>query len=115
MTDVPRLAESLERQVRHFAQLALAHAGAPDAALAIRAGMREAWLAQAREHGCRLDEARVDALLRGDLDLNVDGVLAWLGAPTARAPRLTVARRVAARFDATSLMRPPRHCHEDDR
>jgi glyoxylase-like metal-dependent hydrolase (beta-lactamase superfamily II) len=78
VTDVPRLAESLERQVRHLAQLALAHAGSPEAALAIRAGLRESWLEQLREHGCRLDEAQVDALLRADLDLNVDGVLAWL-------------------------------------
>jgi glyoxylase-like metal-dependent hydrolase (beta-lactamase superfamily II) len=78
VTDVPRLADSLERQVRHLAQLALVHADAPDAAVAIRAGLRDAWLAQAREHGCRLGTAQVDELLRGDLDLNVDGVLAWL-------------------------------------
>lgn len=77
-TDVPRLAESLERQVRNLAQLALAHAGSPDAATAIRAGLRQAWLVLVREHGCRLDEAQVDGLLGGDLDLNVDGVLAWL-------------------------------------
>jgi glyoxylase-like metal-dependent hydrolase (beta-lactamase superfamily II) len=78
VADVPRLADSLERQVRHLAQLALAHAGSPDAAQAIREGLRAAWFEQAREHGCRLDEAQVDALLRADLDLNVDGVLAWL-------------------------------------
>jgi hydroxyacylglutathione hydrolase len=89
VTDVPRLAQSLERQVRHFAQLALAHAGSSDAAPAIRAGLRESWLEQLREHGCGHDEARIDALLRGDLDLNVDGVLAWLArrrSPAARRP-----------------------------
>jgi glyoxylase-like metal-dependent hydrolase (beta-lactamase superfamily II) len=78
VTDVPRLAESLERQVRHLAALALAQADSPDAALAIRDGLRAAWLAQLHEHGCPMGEAQVDALLRGDLDLNVDGVLAWL-------------------------------------
>jgi len=78
VTEVPRLADSLERQVRHLAQLALAHAESPDAAPAIREGLREAWLAQVHEHGCQMGEAQVDALLRSDLDLNVDGVLAWL-------------------------------------
>ncbi len=76
--DVPRLAESLEQQVRDLAQLALRHADAPDAAPRLRAALGEAWQTQARAHGCTLDPARIDELLRGDLHLNVDGVLAWV-------------------------------------
>jgi len=101
VTDVPRLAESLERQVRHLAQLAIAHAGSPEVAPAIRTGLREAWLAQVREHGCRMGEAQVDALLRGDLDLNVDGVLAWL----ARRRPAAAVTRAGASLDAAT----PRH------
>jgi glyoxylase-like metal-dependent hydrolase (beta-lactamase superfamily II) len=90
VTDVPRLADSLERQVRELAQFALAgpaDAAAADAATRLRAWLRESWLTQARAHGCVLDEARVDALLGADLDLNVGGVLAWLARrrPAARA------------------------------
>ncbi len=77
-TDVPRLAESLEQQVRELAQRALELAGAPDAAQQLRTTVAESWRAQARAHGCVLDAVRIDELLRGDLDLNVDGLLAWL-------------------------------------
>ncbi len=82
-TDVPRLAESLERQVRELAQFALddaagSRSAGSDAATSLRAWLRESWRSQARAHGCTLDDARVDELLGSDLDLNVGGVLAWL-------------------------------------
>ena len=115
VTDVPRLAESLERQVRHLAQLALAHAGSPEAAPAIRTGLREAWLAQVREHGCPMGEAQVDALLRGDLDLNVDGVLAWLARRRPAAAVTRAGARVTGRGDATTLTRTPLDPHEEHR
>ncbi len=86
-TDVPRLAESLERQVRELARFALAQADAADAATRIRAMLRQTWFEQARAHGCMLAEAQVDTLLRADLDLDTDGVMAWLGRRRALAAR----------------------------
>jgi len=45
---------------------------------ALRAAMLELWRARLRAHGCRLDDARIDELLELDLELNVQGLEAWL-------------------------------------
>jgi hypothetical protein len=40
--------------------------------------MLNLWLAAARRHGCRQSGAELAALLVGDLELNTQGLLAWL-------------------------------------
>jgi hypothetical protein len=44
----------------------------------MRADMRALWQRRLDGHGCRLPPARIDALLEGDLELNVQGLEAWL-------------------------------------
>jgi glyoxylase-like metal-dependent hydrolase (beta-lactamase superfamily II) len=78
VTDLPRLAESLKAQIRELAAIALRHAGTPDRETAIRADMRALWLALARRHGVALAESRIDDILDKDLELNVQGLVAWL-------------------------------------
>jgi len=79
VTDVPRLGESLKRQIRELASLAQRSAAAADPAAAIRAGMGDLWRELAARHGCPLPAERVLDLLAGDLELNTQGLLAWLG------------------------------------
>lgn len=74
VTDVARIGADLERLVLRFAQLAREHLQRD----AIRTAMRDCLLAEARAHGCTDDETHIDALLANDLDLNTDGLLAWL-------------------------------------
>lgn len=78
VTDVPRLGESLKGQIRELARLAEQSASAPDRAAAIRAGMGSLWRELATRHGCRLSGQQVLALLEGDLELNTQGLIAWL-------------------------------------
>jgi glyoxylase-like metal-dependent hydrolase (beta-lactamase superfamily II) len=78
VTDVPRLGESLKGQIRELARIAEQSAAAPDRAAAIRAGMSGLWRELAARHGCRLPPERVLELLEGDLELNTQGLLAWL-------------------------------------
>ncbi len=85
--EVPRLAESLQRQVRELEQLVLGLAGAADATMRLRAALRETWTRQARDHGCTLDDCRIEELLRGDVELNADGLMAWLARRRTRAGR----------------------------
>ena len=76
--EVPRLGESLKRQVRELAALARRHAADPDPAAGIRADMLAGWLAAARAHGCRQSAAELTELLAGDLELNTQGLTVWL-------------------------------------
>jgi glyoxylase-like metal-dependent hydrolase (beta-lactamase superfamily II) len=78
VTDLPRLAESLKAQIRELAAIARRHAAAADRDAAIRADMRALWLTLARRHGVALPESRIDDILEKDLDLNVQGLGAWL-------------------------------------
>jgi hypothetical protein len=79
VTDVPRLAGMLKEQITELARIARAAAGAPDRAPRIRADMLALWLALARRHGCRLSDAEIERALAGDLTLNTQGLIAWLG------------------------------------
>jgi glyoxylase-like metal-dependent hydrolase (beta-lactamase superfamily II) len=78
VTDLPRIAESLKSQIRELASIARRHAGGPDREAAIRADMRALWLDLARRHGVTLPESRIDDVLGKDLDLNAQGLVAWL-------------------------------------
>lgn len=78
VTDVERLAADMIAQVRACAALAQRHADDADRRDRIRAGLRALLLERSREHGCTMSEARFDELLGADLDLNADGLVAWL-------------------------------------
>lgn len=78
VTDLPRLGASLKAQIRELAAIARRQAGAADREAAIRAEMRGLWLALARRHGITLPEPAIDDVLDKDLDLNAQGLVAWL-------------------------------------
>jgi glyoxylase-like metal-dependent hydrolase (beta-lactamase superfamily II) len=79
VTDVPRLAVELKHQVREFVRIALEYAGAADPADAMGSAMREMWLELAGRHGCTLSDAEYHKYLDKDIELNVQGLIAWLG------------------------------------
>jgi glyoxylase-like metal-dependent hydrolase (beta-lactamase superfamily II) len=78
VTQVPRLGESLKRQVLELASLAHSHAAAADPAVGIRGDMLNLWLAAARRHGCPQSDAELGRLFADDLDLNTQGLVVWL-------------------------------------
>ena len=79
VTDAPRLGEALKEQIRELTRIAERSASAPDPAAAIRAGMADLWCELAARHECRLAPEAVRSLLEGDLDLNTQGLIVWLG------------------------------------
>ncbi len=81
VVDCERLGADLLRQLDRIEAFALAQAGAPvvEARAVLRAQLRGLWIDEATRHGCAQPAALVDANLALDLDLNVDGMLAWLG------------------------------------
>jgi glyoxylase-like metal-dependent hydrolase (beta-lactamase superfamily II) len=78
VTDVLRLAELLKLQIRQFVAIARGHRDDANRHDAISAGMRTLWLELLRHHGCTLPDARIDELLGTDLELNTQGLIAWL-------------------------------------
>lgn len=74
VTDIPRLGANLERLVRRFADIAIEHRTRE----AIRAALCECMCAEVEAHGCDMSRAQIEAVLVNDLDLNADGLLAWL-------------------------------------
>jgi glyoxylase-like metal-dependent hydrolase (beta-lactamase superfamily II) len=78
VTDVPRLGESLKGQIRELSRIAEQSAAASDRAAAIRSGMSDLWRELAARHGCPVAPERLLALLEGDLELNTQGLIAWL-------------------------------------
>jgi hypothetical protein len=78
VTDVPRLGADLKREVRQLADITLRNASAPDPKAAIVREMQTEWLRLAREHGCTLPDAEIDALLGQDIELNAQGLVVWL-------------------------------------
>jgi glyoxylase-like metal-dependent hydrolase (beta-lactamase superfamily II) len=78
VTGVPRLGELLKNQVRELSEIALRHAHAADRAAAIRADMLELWIALAQREGSTLDEREIERVLANDLELNTQGLIAWL-------------------------------------
>jgi glyoxylase-like metal-dependent hydrolase (beta-lactamase superfamily II) len=78
VTEVARLGESLKEQIRELARIAEHNRKAVNPYAAIRAAMLDLWLALAHRHGCALRDEAIAQLLEGDLDLNTQGLLAWL-------------------------------------
>jgi glyoxylase-like metal-dependent hydrolase (beta-lactamase superfamily II) len=84
VTDVPRLAELLKAQIAELAGIARRHAHSPGRAAAIRADMRTTWIRLARREGSTLDDQSLESALAGDLELNTQGLIAWLDRDTER-------------------------------
>ncbi|HXY96796.1 MAG TPA: hypothetical protein VEH00_07440, partial [Steroidobacteraceae bacterium] len=78
VTGVPRLAELLKSQIRELTAIARRHAGDADRAAGIRAEMLELWIALAQREGSVLDDAEIERALENDLELNTQGLIAWL-------------------------------------
>lgn len=78
VTGVPALARAMKEQIREFERIALSNAAAPDPQAAIRSEIRALWIDRARRHGCPQDEAGIDAILGADMNLNAQGLVAWL-------------------------------------
>jgi glyoxylase-like metal-dependent hydrolase (beta-lactamase superfamily II) len=78
VTGIPRLAAHLKEQIRELVRIALAADGGADPSRAISDAMWQLWLARFHAQGGTLPEARIRQVLAGDLDLNTQGLLAWL-------------------------------------
>ena len=89
VTGVARLGEALREQIEQFVELARAQAaeGRPaDRQPRIRAALRDYLTARAAAHGLTEPGATVDRVLGSDLDLNAQGLVAWLERSEKRAP-----------------------------
>jgi glyoxylase-like metal-dependent hydrolase (beta-lactamase superfamily II) len=86
VTGIARLGASLQEQIAAHERIALAHAGDADPAAGIRAGLRALWVRLAREHGIEWSDEQIAQALAGDIELNSDGLVAWLERIGARSP-----------------------------
>lgn len=80
---VERLAADMHAEIDDMVALARACADRDDRHLALMDGLRARLLRRARQHGVTLDEAVIDELLGGDIELNAQGLAVWLD--TSRA------------------------------
>ncbi len=78
VTGLPTLAASLKAQIPQLAAIARSHAGDADPFAGIYADMRALWSALAGRHGLADPERSVDEYLSKDIDLNTQGLIAWL-------------------------------------
>jgi glyoxylase-like metal-dependent hydrolase (beta-lactamase superfamily II) len=78
VTGVPHLAEILKAQIREFARIARAHADDADPHPGIRTAMLAHWVSLLRLQGSTLAAADIEKALSGDLELNTQGLIAWL-------------------------------------
>jgi glyoxylase-like metal-dependent hydrolase (beta-lactamase superfamily II) len=78
VTGIPRLAAHLKEQIPELVRITLAADGSPSAHADISAAMWEMWRARLAAQGSTLPESRAREVLAGDLELNTQGLLAWL-------------------------------------
>ncbi len=78
VTGVARLGASLKAQIRQCVAIARRHAGSLDSHRAMHDDLRKLWLDLVLEHGPALDAAGIEDLLANDLELNTQGLIAWL-------------------------------------
>ena len=84
VTGVPRLAALLRERIPELASIARAHAADADPTPGIRAEMLALWVRLARREGSTLSEAHLGEALSGDLTLNTQGLISWLGRERTR-------------------------------
>lgn len=78
VSDVARLAADLREQVQAFVDIARRHESSDDAHRHIRVALREYLTTRAKRHGVLKPLATVDRVLGPDLELNAQGLVAWL-------------------------------------
>jgi glyoxylase-like metal-dependent hydrolase (beta-lactamase superfamily II) len=78
VVEVERLAGDLGRRTLELAALGRAEDGRPDRAARLRAGVEELFLGWAGDHGTPLPAGRVRELLSVDVELDAQGLEAWL-------------------------------------
>ena len=78
VTGLPAIAASLKAQIPELAAIALRHADDPDPYPAIYGEMRALWVELAGRHGLADPQASVDEYLAKDIDLNTQGLIAWV-------------------------------------
>jgi glyoxylase-like metal-dependent hydrolase (beta-lactamase superfamily II) len=78
VTGVPRLGEMLKAQIRAFVAIARAHAADSDPHGGIRTAMLAHWVGLLRLQGSTRSPAAIEQALHGDLELNTQGLIAWL-------------------------------------
>lgn len=80
ITDLERVGTDLERMIRAHVEVALASADLPAdvARLAIRRGIKEIFERELRHFGGAVSGEIFERWLGGDIELNTDGLLAWL-------------------------------------
>ena len=77
VTGIPRLAATLKAQIRELVRIVNECAAAPEPPQAIRAAMLEMWLRLLQQQGSTRSRSEIEELLKGDLDLNTQGLLIW--------------------------------------
>jgi glyoxylase-like metal-dependent hydrolase (beta-lactamase superfamily II) len=78
VTEIGRLAGDLRRRIEELVALGRAQDGKRDRGGRLRAGVEELCLGWARDHGAPLTQERVRDLLAVDVELNAQGLEAWL-------------------------------------
>jgi glyoxylase-like metal-dependent hydrolase (beta-lactamase superfamily II) len=78
--DLERIGADLIRMIEAHVATALSHEGEPaeSARSAIRAALKEIFVRELRQFGSAANDDTIEHWLGGDLDLNTDGLLAWL-------------------------------------
>ena len=87
VTGVARLAQSLREQIEACVAITRRHASSDRRQSLIRADLRQLWIDRAQAHGLPSPAARVDEILGPDLELNTQGLLAWLEREQRQRPR----------------------------
>ena len=82
---MPRLAAALREQIERFVVLAREHATAADRHEQLRGALRDYLVARAQTHGVANAGAAVDSVLGADLELDTQGLIAWLDRAQKRA------------------------------
>jgi glyoxylase-like metal-dependent hydrolase (beta-lactamase superfamily II) len=85
--EVARLGAQLKEQIREFVTIATRHAHDADPAAGIRAGMSALWLERLRAHGIAQPQAALARVLNSDLELNTQGLVAYLARERAQGAR----------------------------
>jgi hypothetical protein len=78
VTEIERLAADLRRQIGELVALGRAADGQPDRAARLRTGVRELVHGWIRDHGTPLTAEAIDELVSLDVELNAQGLEAWL-------------------------------------
>lgn len=78
VTSLPALARSLREQIEAFVAIARAHRGSHDRLALIVSDLRALWIERLARHQPGAGAAEVDAVLSDDLELNAQGLVAWL-------------------------------------